>query len=111
MNKTYALVWNQTQGCWSAVGETARRRGKSAGGKRLAAVAAVSLLGLAALPAFALPTGEAVTHGKADILRDADGKSMSVNQHSDKLVTNWQDFSVAGASACRSASPAASPSR
>ncbi|RQV11765.1 hypothetical protein DF018_36125, partial [Burkholderia cenocepacia] len=26
MNKTYALVWNQTQGCWSAVGETARRR-------------------------------------------------------------------------------------
>ncbi|MGR3906657.1 GLUG motif-containing protein [Burkholderia sp. SR8] len=95
MNKTYALIWNQSQGCWSAVGETARRRGKSAGGKRLAA-AAISLLGFAALPAFALPTGEAVTHGKADILRDADGKSMSVNQHSDKLVTNWQHFSVAG---------------
>ncbi|MGR3906658.1 GLUG motif-containing protein [Burkholderia sp. SR8] len=95
MNKTYALVWNQTQGCWSAVGETARRRGKSAGGKRLAA-AAISLLGFAALPAFALPTGEAITQGKADILRDADGKSMSVNQHTDKLVTNWQDFSVAG---------------
>ncbi|WP_175985097.1 GLUG motif-containing protein [Burkholderia sp. BCC0506] len=95
MNKTYALVWNQAQGCWSAVGETARRHGKSAGGKRLAA-AAVSLLGLAALPAFALPTGEAITAGKADIVRDADGKSMSVNQHSDKLVTNWQSFDVAG---------------
>ncbi|WP_353254864.1 ESPR-type extended signal peptide-containing protein, partial [Burkholderia anthina] len=26
MNKTYALVWNPTQGCWRAVGETARRR-------------------------------------------------------------------------------------
>ena len=96
MNKTYALVWNQTQGCWSAVGETARRRGKSAGGKRVVAAAAVSLLGFAALPAFALPTGENITHGKADILRDADGKSMSINQHTDKLVTNWQDFSVAG---------------
>ncbi|HEF5873627.1 TPA: filamentous hemagglutinin N-terminal domain-containing protein [Burkholderia cenocepacia] len=95
MNKTYALVWNQAQGCWSAVGETARRHGKSAGGKRLAA-AAVSLLGLAALPAFALPTGEAITAGKADILRDVDGKSMSVNQHTDKLVTNWQSFDVAG---------------
>ncbi len=94
MNKTYALVWNQTQGCWSAVGETARRHGKSAGGKRLAA-AAVSLLGFASLPAFALPTGEAITAGKADILRDADGKSMSINQHTDKLVTNWQAFDVA----------------
>ncbi|WP_321859815.1 GLUG motif-containing protein [Burkholderia cenocepacia] len=94
MNKTYALVWNQTQGCWSAVGETARRHGKSTGGKRLAA-AAVSLLGFAALPAFALPTGETIAAGKADILRDADGKSMSINQHTDKLVTNWQDFNVA----------------
>ncbi|HIH2622120.1 TPA: GLUG motif-containing protein [Burkholderia cenocepacia] len=95
MNKTYALVWNPAQGCWCAVGETARRHGKSAGGKRLAA-AVVSLLGLAALPAFALPTGEAVTAGKADIVRDVDGKSMSINQHTDKLVTNWQSFDVAG---------------
>ncbi|SDR48531.1 filamentous hemagglutinin family N-terminal domain-containing protein [Burkholderia orbicola] len=95
MNKTYALVWNPAQGCWCAVGETARRHGRSAGGKRLAA-AVVSLLGLAALPAFALPTGEAITAGKADILRDVDGKSMSINQHSDKLVTNWQSFDVAG---------------
>ncbi|MBR8041911.1 filamentous hemagglutinin N-terminal domain-containing protein [Burkholderia cenocepacia] len=95
MNKTYALVWNQAQGCWCAVGETARRHGKSAGGKRLAA-AVVSLLGLTALPAFALPTGEAITAGQADILRDVDGKSMSINQHSDKLVTNWQSFDVAG---------------
>ncbi|WP_175780462.1 GLUG motif-containing protein [Burkholderia anthina] len=94
MNKTYALVWNQTQACWTAVGETARRHGKSAGGKRLVAAAA-SLLGLAATPAFALPTGEAITAGKADILRDADGKSMSINQHTDKLVTNWQAFDVA----------------
>ncbi|WP_321958997.1 GLUG motif-containing protein [Burkholderia cenocepacia] len=95
MNKTYALVWNPNQGCWNAVGETARRRGKSSGGKCLATVAAVSLLGFAALPAHALPTGEAIASGKADIARGADGKSMSINQHTDKLVTQWQDFSVA----------------
>ncbi|WP_321958996.1 GLUG motif-containing protein [Burkholderia cenocepacia] len=95
MNKTYALVWNPNQGCWNAVGETARRRGKSSGGKCLAAVAAVSLLGFAALPAHALPTGEAIASGKADIARGADGKSLSINQHTDKLVTQWQDFSVA----------------
>ncbi|MCA8066520.1 GLUG motif-containing protein [Burkholderia sp. AU38729] len=95
MNKTYALVWNGAQRCWTAVGETARRRGKASGGKR-AAVTAVSLLGFAALPAFALPTGEAITSGKADILRTDDGRTMNINQQTDKLVTNWQDFSVGG---------------
>ncbi|MCA7961342.1 GLUG motif-containing protein [Burkholderia cenocepacia] len=93
MNKTYALVWNQAQACWSAVGETARRRGKSSGGKRVATVV-VSLLGLAALPAFALPGGEKITAGKADILRYDDGHTMVINQKTDKLITNWRDFSV-----------------
>ncbi|KVL09725.1 filamentous hemagglutinin N-terminal domain-containing protein [Burkholderia ubonensis] len=95
MNKTYALVWNHAQGCWNAVGETARRRGKASGSK-LVAAGAVSLLGLAALPAHALPTGHAVVAGQADIATSVDGKTMSINQHSDKLITNWQDFGVAG---------------
>ncbi|VWC33611.1 two-partner secretion domain-containing protein [Burkholderia lata] len=95
MNKTYALVWNSTQRCWTAVGETARRRGKPVGGKR-AAVAAASLLGFAALPAFALPSGETIMSGKADIVRSDDGRTMNINQHTDKLITNWQDFGVAG---------------
>ncbi|MBN3768765.1 filamentous hemagglutinin N-terminal domain-containing protein [Burkholderia sp. Se-20378] len=95
MNKTYALVWNGAQRCWSAVGETARRRGKASGGKR-AAITAVSLLGFTALPAFALPSGEAILSGKADILRTEDGRTMNINQHTDKLITNWQDFSVGG---------------
>lgn len=95
MNKTYALVWNLTQGRWVAVGETARRRGKSVAGKRLA-TAAASLLGLAALPAFALPSGETLVSGQADIARAENGKTLSINQHSDKLIANWQDFDVAG---------------
>ncbi|MBY4926252.1 two-partner secretion domain-containing protein, partial [Burkholderia contaminans] len=94
MNKTYALVWNQAQGCWSAVGETARRRAKPGSAKRVAA--ALSLLGIVSLPAFALPSGENITAGKADILRDADGKSMRIDQHTDKLITNWNDFNIAG---------------
>ncbi|KVL27752.1 beta strand repeat-containing protein [Burkholderia sp. MSMB1835] len=95
MNKTYALVWNHAQGCWNAVGETARRRGKT-GGTKLVAAGVVSLLGVAALPAHALPTGQAVVAGHANIATSADGKTMSINQHSDKLITNWQDFGVAG---------------
>ncbi|WP_175887875.1 filamentous hemagglutinin N-terminal domain-containing protein [Burkholderia contaminans] len=94
MNKTYALVWNQAQGCWSAVGETARRRAKAGSAKR--AAAALSLLGIVSLPAFALPSGENITAGKADILRENDGKSMLINQHTDKLITNWNDFNIAG---------------
>ncbi|WP_446904765.1 two-partner secretion domain-containing protein [Burkholderia sp. YIM B11467] len=94
MNKAYSLVWNEAQGGWCAVSETARRRGKT-GGKRLLA-AGVSLLGLAATSAYALPTGGAVASGQADIATSADGKTMSINQHTDKLITNWQDFSVGG---------------
>ncbi|MGU7779743.1 two-partner secretion domain-containing protein [Burkholderia sp. PU8-34] len=96
MNKAYSLVWNEAQGGWCAVGETARRRGKSGGGKRLIAAAGVSLLGLAVSNAYALPTGGEIASGKADIATSADGKSMSINQHTDKLITNWQDFSVSG---------------
>ncbi|VWD21638.1 filamentous hemagglutinin [Burkholderia lata] len=93
MNKTYALVWNRSRRAWVATGETARRCGKS-GGSRMAAAA--TLLGLVALPAFALPSGEAVTSGKADIVRSGDGRTMNINQLTDKLITNWNDFSVAG---------------
>ncbi|MGY4729151.1 two-partner secretion domain-containing protein [Burkholderia pyrrocinia] len=96
MNKAYSLVWNEAQGGWCAVGETARRRGKSGSGKRLLA-ASVSLLGLAAASgAYALPTGGEIASGKADISTSADNKTMSINQHTDKLITNWQDFSVGG---------------
>ncbi|MFH5253211.1 GLUG motif-containing protein [Burkholderia semiarida] len=94
MNKAYALVWNQANGCWSVAGENARRRGK-AGGRRVIA-AAVSLLGFAASSAYALPTGAEIVSGKGDFATSADNKTMSINQHTDKLITNWQDFSVAG---------------
>ncbi|MGS0895695.1 two-partner secretion domain-containing protein [Burkholderia stagnalis] len=95
MNKAYSLVWNEVQGSWCVVGETARRRGKSGGGKRLLA-AGVSLLGFAASGAYALPTGGEIMSGNADISKSADGKTMSIDQHTDKLITNWQDFSIGG---------------
>ncbi|WP_175735946.1 GLUG motif-containing protein [Burkholderia ambifaria] len=95
MNNAYSLVWNDVQGGWTVAGETARRRGKRSGGKRAIAVAA-SLLGLVATGAHALPTGAAIVGGKGDIATSPDGKAMSVNQHTDKLITNWQDFSIAG---------------
>ncbi|OXJ20017.1 GLUG motif-containing protein [Burkholderia sp. AU6039] len=93
MNKTYALVWNARQGVWQAVGERVRRHGKSAMRARVVAVATL-LAGSAATSVHALPTGENIVSGKADILRYDNGQQMSVNQHTDKLVTDWQTFSV-----------------
>ncbi|MBB1613213.1 adhesin [Pseudomonas sp. UMC65] len=91
MNKIYALVWNQAQGCWNVTHEGARRR-RTGSGKGLV-VAVASLLALTGLPsAFALPTGGEVVSGSADILTQ--GPNMSINQHTDKLITNWNDFSV-----------------
>nr|BFD40245.1 GLUG motif-containing protein [Pseudomonas sp. FFPRI_1] len=91
MNKIYALVWNQAQGCWNVTHEGARRR-RTGSGKGLV-VAVASLLAMTGLPsAFALPTGGEVVSGSADIL--AQGPNMSINQHTDKLITNWNDFSV-----------------
>ncbi|KML10179.1 MULTISPECIES: two-partner secretion domain-containing protein [Burkholderia] len=93
MNKTYALVWNSGQGVWQVAGERARRRGKaSTRTRRMLAVACVA--GGAMSAAHALPVGENVVSGSADILRYDNGRQMSINQHSDKLLTEWSSFNV-----------------
>lgn len=77
MNKIYALVWNQAQGCWNVTHEGARRRRRSGSGKGLV-VAAASLLALIGGPsAFALPTGAQVVSGSADM--QTQGQHLSIN--------------------------------
>ncbi|BAV73793.1 hemagglutinin family protein [Pseudomonas chlororaphis subsp. aurantiaca] len=96
MNKSYALIWNQATGCWNVASEGTRRRGKSSRLKVVIA-AGFSLLGLLAqAPAFALPGGAAIVAGEAGIHTANDGKHMTVEQQSNKLITHWNDFSVAG---------------
>ncbi|WP_430506977.1 GLUG motif-containing protein [Burkholderia sp. BCCCDS15] len=93
MNKTYALVWNVRQGAWQVAGERVRRRGKSTTRAGVVAVLAW-LAGSAATPVHALPAGEKIVSGKADILRYDNGQQMSINQHDNKLVLDWQTFNV-----------------
>jgi len=93
VNKIYALVWNHSQNCWNVAHEGVRRRCKSS--RKQVIGSALLLLGMGGLtPAFALPTGGVVVSGSADILGYDNGQKMSINQHTDKLVTNWTDFSV-----------------
>ncbi|WP_431822264.1 filamentous hemagglutinin N-terminal domain-containing protein [Burkholderia sp. F1] len=93
MNKTYALVWNSGQGIWQVAGERTRRRGKASTRTRKVVVMAW-LAGGALTSAHALPVGENVVSGSADILRYDNGRQMSINQHSDKLLTEWASFNV-----------------
>ncbi|MGV8400891.1 two-partner secretion domain-containing protein [Pseudomonas aeruginosa] len=94
MNKTYALIWNPIKGCWAVANEFARRRGKSKARRTIGTYAA-AMFGLFALPsAQALPVDPAITHGTGVIATSVDGKTMTINQQTDKLITQWKDFSV-----------------
>lgn len=93
MNKIYALVWNQAQGCWKVACEGARRQRRSSGRKGLLVMAA-GLLSLGGLtPAMALPEGGTLVSGSADY--KASNNHLVIDQHSDKLITNWTDFNIA----------------
>ncbi|KPD29668.1 filamentous hemagglutinin N-terminal domain-containing protein, partial [Pseudomonas paraeruginosa] len=96
MNKTYALVWNQATGCWNVTSEGTRRRGKSGRGTLLA-VAGASLLGLLGLPeAFALPSDGKIINGQGGMHTSTDGKHLTIDQQSQKLITQWNGFDIAG---------------
>ncbi|OLF55856.1 GLUG motif-containing protein [Pseudomonas chlororaphis] len=94
MNKSYALVWNQALGCWNVASEWTRRRGK-AGRSKAVIAAGVSLLGLLAqAPAFALPSGADIVAGDGGMSTSVDGKHLTIDQQSNKLITHWNDFNV-----------------
>lgn len=93
MNKVYALVWNPVRECWNVVNEHCSRCGKGGSKRRLAV--ALSLLSLLPLEqALALPSGQNIVAGQGDIT--SNGQNMTVTQHSDKLITQWDSFNVGG---------------
>lgn len=95
MNKSYTVVWNQSKGCWSVAGESAKQRGKSSvGGVRVVAAALASAGLMALMPvANALPTGAEPTHGTVSVF-SADGKNMTINQSTPKAVIKWGTFGL-----------------
>lgn len=95
MNRSYILVWNTAQQCWQVAHEGARRQGRRGKPALAATAAAAALLGLAAVPsAHALPSGQNVAGGSADIQKDASQQAMSINQKTDKLIIDWNDFNI-----------------
>lgn len=98
MNKTHAVIWNASKGCWTVASECARRRGKSGISGTRAAVVAIMAAGLTALAPQVLagPTGGNVTHGNAVIWQNSTTRPTEtvINQNSSKTVISWDSFSL-----------------
>ena len=108
MNRIYRLVRHARTRSLIPVAETARGHGKSTRATRRAAGAAVALVATAAAPAWAadLPVGAQVAAGQARIAQS--GRTLTVTQGSDRLVTNWQSFDIAPGSTVNFVQPSAS---
>jgi len=94
MNRVYGHIWSKALGRLVVTPECAGGgRGKrSRRRKRAVALMASTLL---ASPAFAggtLPTGGQVVSGSATI--STSGTAMTINQSSDRMIANWQSFSI-----------------
>ncbi|MDO8387366.1 MAG: filamentous hemagglutinin N-terminal domain-containing protein [Polaromonas sp.] len=97
LNHSDHLVWCKLTQPWVAVAGTAKRAGqKSRGGRALNALVSVTGLLLAGtgggLMAQTLPTGGNIEAGAGSISQS--GSTLTVTQGGDRLVANWQTFSV-----------------
>ena len=99
MNRTYKLVWNTVSGSWVVASELAKGHKKSKTIKMVAVLLGGLLAGqayAASGAAIALPSGESVAFGSATFDRGTPLK-LTVNQTSNKLITNWNSFDVGSA--------------
>ncbi|HEV2501721.1 MAG TPA: YDG domain-containing protein [Mesorhizobium sp.] len=110
MNRIYRHIWSKSLGRLIVVpecargaggGKAGRRRNRLAAGTRMEGGAAASTLAALlsstvlvspALAQEALPTGGQVVSGSATI--GANGGAMTINQSSDRMIANWQSFSI-----------------
>jgi filamentous hemagglutinin family protein len=119
MNHIYRTIWSHTQQCVVVVPETASVSGSASGGAQseVASVAPVgwiarlsvlvaALAGAGVVMAQALPTGGQVVAGSGQISQS--GTQLTINQGSDRLVTNWQSFNIGAGHSVQFNQPSAS---
>ncbi|MGM0954001.1 MAG: filamentous hemagglutinin N-terminal domain-containing protein [Pseudomonadota bacterium] len=98
MNRIYRTVWNVAKGQWQVAPETVKSQGKSRsrGTRTVGTVASLATGSFLLLPlhAFAggLPSGGEVRAGEGSI--EQSGSEMRINQKSDRMAIDWEDFSV-----------------
>ncbi|RQO61090.1 hypothetical protein DBR47_07550, partial [Paucibacter sp. KBW04] len=112
MNHAYRLVWNEVTGMYVAVAETCKGRGKRASSGLLASIllagaahaAGGALIGPdPTLLSSALPKGAQVAGGQASVTQN--GNQLTVQQHSQRAILNWQEFNIGDKSKVTFAQP------
>jgi len=96
MNKNKTLAWSEARQRWNVTRVSVYRGGKRGGGRRGSA-AALALIGLAGWSAAqAAPMGGTIAagNGTGDIHTSQDQKQVSINQHSQKLIIDWNSFNI-----------------
>ncbi len=98
MNRIYRTVWKAARGQWQVAPENVKRHDKSSvcrlhtvGAVASLAVGSILLLPLGAL-ASGLPSGGEIRAGNGDV--EQSGNEMRINQDSDRMAIDWDDFSV-----------------
>ena len=111
MNRIYRLVWNDACGCFVAVAEISRGRGKRSSGvagSTAAALASLTLLlgspdALADPAVNALPQGGTLVSGQAGWQQA--GNKLNITQGSGKATINWQSFDIGSQSQVKISQP------
>jgi filamentous hemagglutinin family protein len=95
MNHVYRLVWSDRTQSWVPVAESRPARGKPGRTGRLAPIAAglLALASTAALAGADLPTGGQIAQGQGSLSQS--GSTLTIEQTSNRLVTNWASFNIA----------------
>lgn len=116
LNHVYRVIWNALRQAWTVVSETAKSAGKTASlsttGGINALITSFSMLlnarsqrqwliatafSVVAMPSFALPTGAENIYGSFDAVTQ--GNTLTITQHTQKSIVNWQAFGVASGEA------------
>lgn len=108
----HRLIFDSCRGMVVAVAECARAAGKCGSGERRGAtlrhaVFALSLLTTAgAMAQVVLPSGGVVVRGAGTI--QVDGRAMTVNQSTARMITDWTSFSIGADASVRFVQPSSS---
>lgn len=114
MNHIYRSIYNRALGAWQAVAETARGTGKNSltvhqpvrHALRILLLAFFPLTPIAQALAADLPTQGSIVSGSGSISQS--GNTLTVTQGSDKLITNWQSFSIGAGNTVNFVQPSSS---
>ena len=96
MNKIYKHIWSKTLCCLVAVSENANgKRSKKTGRRKPVTLLAASSCVLMSAPVLAqsvLPVDGKIVAGQGSITTN--GNAMTIRQSTDRMITNWQNFSI-----------------